>query len=619
MPPAGKSLSDAPPQRRDSRTPSIALRGRDAAFLQNKCGPGADVNELGEVLRRGADGDAFDAKTGRAALAMACRLGLGSVAQRLVEYGADPDKPDSRGWLPVEEAAFYGHMGLVRLLEGRTTVGKGVGEGAKLRAGSTAEAGRGFKDHVPWLRDQHLPAGGSHLWISLGSNDATKDTHTKPITFTDTSLDTAENQAGSCLSLHVQEKQAMTYTTALPMLGSNVNEPRYFPIHDISKVQLKWTLVKTELNGRRRLAGSSLVLLGELNARTSPLKESLVRDFTVAIQDPSTFECIAKLTFSIFSTTPYAAARPSLVPRAWDFGNGIGGHRGSGKNIISSKRLQIGENSLQSFTSAINHGASFLEFDVQLTSDLVPVIYHDLLVSETGTDAPMHTLTFEQFQQLSKFQGPRPPRKLARSNSLHSADHGYLDDLSERMTKTNFHSINGFKSNTRGNFIQESCCTLEELLKTVPPHINLNIELKYPMLFEASEWDMEPLAIKTDIFVDTILSKVYEHAPERTIVFSSFSPEICIALSAKQRTWPVFFLSKTSVECTPLVKCPRLIEYIKSTGLGIMSFGLLNSEPQCVKVQFEGGIDGVITDSVRATAQLSNLPVASSEAGRVYP
>ena len=34
--------------------------------------------------------------------------------------------------------------------------------------------------------------------------------------------------------------------------------------------------------------------------------------------------------------------------------------------------------------------------DVQLTKDHVPVVYHDFLVSETGIDSPMHTITHEQ-------------------------------------------------------------------------------------------------------------------------------------------------------------------------------------------------------------------------------
>ena len=47
--------------------------------------------------------------------------------------------------------------------------------------------------------------------------------------------------------------------------------------------------------------------------------------------------------------------------------------------------------------------------DVQLTKDHVPVIYHDFLVSETGIDAPVHTLTLEQvsnYANLFQYQKP---------------------------------------------------------------------------------------------------------------------------------------------------------------------------------------------------------------------
>jgi len=131
------------------------------------------------------------------------------------------------------------------------------------------------------------------------------------------------------------------------------------------------------------------------------------------------------------------------------------------------------------------------------------------------------------------------------------------------------------------------------------------------MLFETDEWDMELTSIRVDLFVNIVLDKVFEHAAGRTIVFFSFSPEVCIALSTKQRSYPVFFLSKTSVprgeirscclqqaihcaigwglpgivaECTPLLKCPRLIGYIKSADLRCTSFGVGNSEPEYAQV-----------------------------------
>ena len=41
-------------------------------------------------------------------------------------------------------------------------------------------------------------------------------------------------------------------------------------------------------------------------------------------------------------------------------------------------------------------GPSLTIADVQLTKDHVPVVYNDFLVSETGIDASVHTLTLEQ-------------------------------------------------------------------------------------------------------------------------------------------------------------------------------------------------------------------------------
>ena len=45
--------------------------------------------------------------------------------------------------------------------------------------------------------------------------------------------------------------------------------------------------------------------------------------------------------------------------------------------LQSSERPEVIENTIQSFRQAAEHGADFVEFDVQLTQDLVPVIYHD--------------------------------------------------------------------------------------------------------------------------------------------------------------------------------------------------------------------------------------------------
>ncbi|OHS94413.1 hypothetical protein TRFO_39400 [Tritrichomonas foetus] len=50
------------------------------------------------------------------------------------------------------------------------------------------------------------------------------------------------------------------------------------------------------------------------------------------------------------------------------------GHRGSGSNKVSKEFL---ENTIVSCKTAADRGAEFVEFDIQMTNDGVPVIYHD--------------------------------------------------------------------------------------------------------------------------------------------------------------------------------------------------------------------------------------------------
>lgn len=73
----------------------------------------------------------------------------------------------------------------------------------------------------------------------------------------------------------------------------------------------------------------------------------------------------------------------------------------------------IRENTIASLKEAANKGADLVEFDVQLTKDLVPIIYHDFLVSMAtksktdilGNDVemvkiPVKDFTFEQLHKL---------------------------------------------------------------------------------------------------------------------------------------------------------------------------------------------------------------------------
>ncbi|KAI7656424.1 GDPD-domain-containing protein [Hortaea werneckii] len=320
------------------------------------------------------------------------------------------------------------------------------------------------------------------------------------------------------------------------------------------------------------------------------------------------------------------------------------GHRGLGKNFgrdnEAGRSLQLGENTLDSFVAAASLGASYVEFDVQMTKDHVPVIYHDFLVSETGADVPVHSLTLEQFLALSE-RKPRdkgqiakaqdadadlPQGRTQRSYSLGGSREDDRPDMRERMKHTRDFKKKGYKGNLRGDFITSSFTTLEEMFKRLPEDISFNIEMKYPMLWETEDEEMDTYAVELNSFVDIVLKMVYERSNKRNIIFSSFHPDICLLLSFKQPNFPVLFL--TDAGCTPagdirasslqeavrfasrwnllgivsaaqpFVLCPRLIQVVRNSGLVCVSYGTDNNDPQNAKLQAQEGIDAVIVDSV---------------------
>lgn len=134
------------------------------------------------------------------------------------------------------------------------------------------------------------------------------------------------------------------------------------------------------------------------------------------------------------------------------------------------------------------------------------------------------------------------------------------------------------------------------------------------MLWEAEDQSFEPYAIEVNAYVDTILAAVHTHAGLRNITFSSFSPEVCILLSAKQQNYPVLFITKAGNVPTgdirtsslqeavhfanrwhlagivslikPLQMCPRLVGYAKNCGLVVAAYGAGSAETDTVEVSF---------------------------------
>lgn len=349
----------------------------------------------------------------------------------------------------------------------------------------------------------------------------------------------------------------------------------------------------------------------------------------------------------------------------------VAGHRGVGWNTtalgagagadadaeagvgVPRRRLELGEHTLASLAAAPAHGADLVEFDVQVTRDGVPVIYHDWHVSETGLDVPVHATTLRQWMAVSDClmgggadadvggtQRGRMGRR-GRTRSLGEAPDHHGRALTERLRHTVEYARGHNKGNIRGDCIHDSFTTLRELFEKLPEAVSFDIEMskyiyvhtrhqpttqygdtnpnlpaEYPMLWECEYWEMEPYWLEMNAYVDATLDVVFgHHGQGRSVLFSAFNPEVCMLLAAKQRAYPVVFLSDSNVggaagdaratsaqravrlaahwglagvvlAAEPLVAAPALVGHVRADrGLFCGSYGAANDVPENAEVR----------------------------------
>lgn len=585
-------------------------------------------------------------------LFIACIKGYLSIVKLLLEAGAEQRMYDLAGWTEKEHAVFRGHMKVAELraaygagdhnaAASSATVRNGMvtrGELVKcavrkqLRTSSRLEPSAVTSNLICTQRDS------SQIYVVLGPSNTRSNL--KPVELTNPLLnDNINGNQETVFGVKIKAGGSisdLSYCIAFPILENLINKPLQFLAEDPDNVHLIFEIFRNSSSNDKgiQIIGTAIALLKRLRQGLAPHRESLIRDFTVPILENGSMTYIGFVTFSILVVTPFRHLNTPLKasPGFWKDGSTqVVGHRGSGANSTARTNLQIGENTVQSFLSASSLGASCVEFDVQLTKDYIPVIFHDFVAMEIGGDVPLHTLTFDQFMHLSRSQAPRSDllssaearylernkgdgglRPNRRSHSVNEYDDYRNQDLIERMRYTEEGMQNNIKGNLRGHSIQGPSSTLDQLLIQLPESIAFNLEIKHPMLWEAQDRGMELYAIELNFFVDKILATIFRLCGNRNITLSSFSPEICILLKCKQQSFPILFINKAgsvpagdvragslqgAIEFAkswdlagivmlsdPFVMCPRLLTYAKDSGLVVGSYGNLNDEPECALV-----------------------------------
>ena len=568
------------------------------------------------------------------------------IVKVLIDAGADLSRTDDSGWTAKEHAALRGHVDIARelaqhvsdtplLAKSRSVSPSTVSSLTESKSSSTTSIAARIAEPVKSFGHRYL-TDETLVLVSLGSMDTRKNVDAVSLDRIPLA-DAHSTQLDTALSLIVSASGASgePLIVDLPVEDNISTSPVSFYTKDATKVKILFDLVPTYAGSKDKVVGRAVALLSTIKSGLGSKRVTLQGDITVPMLGAKSLEVIGSVNFNFLIVTPFQ--HPNMtINENYTYWKSIAsttliGHRGLGKNVSARTSLQLGENTLESFIAAANLGATYVEFDVQLTKDLVPVIYHDFLVSETGIDAPVHTLTVEQFLHINntrsrqESRAPSPDRQLPpqarnikhdirkqRSASLSNVGEVSGEDMNERMKHTRAFKEKGFKGNSRGSSIQSPFTTLEEMFHKLPESTGFNIEMKYPMLSESEEEGMDTYAVELNSFVDTVLKMVYDFGKKRNIIFSSFNPDICLLLSFKQPSIPILFLTDAGTSSAgdirasslqeairfasrwnllgvvsaaePLVLCPRLVRVMKESGLVCVSYGSLNNDPKNVSV-----------------------------------
>lgn len=317
---------------------------------------------------------------------------------------------------------------------------------------------------------RYLNNDESLVLITLGTTDLRDDK--KPIELNDislsktyiTELDTALSLVITCRNKLNNESIEPPVIIDLPLEDhhGSATDPITFKLtNNLTSVDVIITFdivptykynhnsdINMPLNKEDNILGRAVALLDDVYTKVGPNLRSLQSVITAPIIESKTLNILGNVRFEFMCVKSFSHKNMKIgrTDTYWKqlVSTRVIGHRGLGKNMSNKKSLQLGENTVESFIAAASLGASYVEFDVQLTKDSVPVIYHDFLVAESGVDIPMHALTAEQFLHLNDNES-----SFSRSNwtpSKHSSPLTLADSLSGDVS-----SLSLSNSNTGSN------------------------------------------------------------------------------------------------------------------------------------------------------------------------
>ena len=234
----------------------------------------------------------------------------------------------------------------------------------------------------------------------------------------------------------------------------------------------------------------------------------------------SRLKVIGEISFEFSIVKPFQGVQLEIGGKIETYWKSTRPLQSSSTGTPSLQSINSG-NTTQSLVTASSLSGQFAKVFVQVTRDLVPVAYPSWRLPVEGLDLGVSEVTYSQFQAvISKIFDPATPTNEIRS----------------------------VKNASDAQLLISSCfISLASLLSALPSSIHLNLQILYP-----TSWEREHLCIdfvpEINDFVDSILQTVFESVESsqtttadftvpnrnRTLLFSSFNPDICTTLNWKQ-------------------------------------------------------------------------------------
>merc|ERR1719242_1364665 len=193
------------------------------------------------------------------------------------------------------------------------------------------------------------------------------------------------------------------------------------------------------------------------------------------------------------------------------------GHRGTGSHgsaaLPGTRRTHIKENTVLAFNAAKSFGADFVEFDVQLTKDKVPIIYHDFLFPVGPFKIPINKITLDELQSFNKSASkrkngkrsadtndsnlsddPSAPRAMPKASPRFNRTMSTPANLSSMDSQKRIKNMKQFDS-----FLEDDYRSLADIFTLAPKGLGFNIEIKYPVHAERIKDGIENTGVKLRI------------------------------------------------------------------------------------------------------------------------